>query len=165
VYRLKETLCSRPDDAQVAFSVLEGLHGRFAEAVRGTVSEVSWGQGNVPIHMVEACVWLDRGHSDQDAWVETAIAAAERLGKAFKGGAEFVNAVRLDWTNNQGAEEALKKVAQSDDANERRAEALLILARRAKKAGDAEKAGQFVAQMPETGAQHVGAVAARLLAQ
>ncbi len=166
VYELKDALCSgTADRINASFTALQHQHLRLIEAVRGTAFEVSWGQGNAPMHMVEACVWLDRQHPDQNAWVETAIAAAEKLGQAFKGCADLVQAVRLDWANDAGAEDALKRVAESNNVNEQKAAALLILVRRAQKEGDAEEARQFASQMPETGAQHVRAIAARLLVQ
>jgi thioredoxin-like negative regulator of GroEL len=133
--------------------------------VRGTAFEVSWGQGNAPAHMIQSCVWLDRTHPDWDKWVATALTAAERLGQAFKGGADFVRAVDMDRRGDENARKALEAVAESDDVNERKAAAMLLLARRALKAGNANRAEQLVAQMPEMGAQHVRTIAERLLAE
>lgn len=166
VYQLKSALCCKStNEAEETFSVLEERYAQLVEAVRSTAFEVSWGQGNAPMHMIEACVWLGRDHSDWDKWVATAIAAAEGLGQAFKQGAEFVRAFDLDRRGDAGAGEALTAIARNNVVNEQKAAAMLLLARHAQKIGDADKAKQLVAQMPETGAQHVRSVAEHLLAK
>lgn len=164
VYQLKSVLCCKStDEAEATFYVLEERYAQLVEAVRSTAFEVSWGQRNAPIHMIEACVWLGRDHPDWDKWVATAIAAAEGLGQAFKPGVEFVRAFDLGRRGDAGAEEALLAVAMSNIVNEQKATAMLLLARHAQKAGDVDKAKELVAQMPETGAQHVRSVAEHLL--
>ena len=102
-YQLKSALCCKStDETEATFSVLEERYAQLVEAVRGTELEVSWGQGNAPMHMVEVCALLGRGHPDWDKWVATALAAAERLGQAFKQGAEFVRAFDLDQRGDAG---------------------------------------------------------------
>lgn len=164
VYELKDALCSgQAERIGTSFTALQRQYPRLIDAVRGTAFEVSWGQGNAPIHLIEACVWLDRDHENLDTWVTTALAASEKLGKAWKDPADFVRAVQLHRSGDAEAENALTVVAASSGTNEVKATALLILARRAKQAGGTELAQMFVGQMPETGAQHVRAIARQLL--
>lgn len=166
VYELKDALCSgQAERVGISFTALQDQHPRLIEAVRNTAFEVSWGQGNAPIHLIEACVWLDEDTQDMDTWATTALAAAEKLGKAWKDSADFVRAVQLHRSSDAEAERALAAVAENSGTNELKAAALLLLARRAKQAGEMEKVRKFIEQMPETGAQHVRVVAARLLTQ
>ena len=179
VYLLKQAMVDGDQAAMgTAFTALEQRFNPLVEAVRGTPLEVSWGQGNVSIHMIEALVWLNRwNHPALDVWVAMALAASEKLGQAWQPGARFVRAAYLDSDDNQEAEAALTGVANdTEQTNELRATALLILARRSLAGGcqsgiqsgmmplPQKTAAELIAQMPETGAQHVRAIAARLLA-
>lgn len=166
VYELKDALCSgQAERVETSFTALQDQHHRLIEAVRGTVFEVSWGQGNAPVHLIEACVWMDEDMQDMDTWATTALAAAEKLGAAWKDGADFVRAVQLHRSGDAEAEGALTVVAVNSGTNELKATALLILARRARNEGDTERLRGFIEGMPVTGAQHVRAVATQLLTQ
>lgn len=151
-----------------AFSGLEQRFAQMVKATRGTDKQVQWGEGNGPMHMILACIWLDRPHPDWSKWMATALAAAEKLGQAWGPGLQLARAAYLDSDSNQEAEAALQAVADdSQQSNVNRATALLILARRALTRGDrpaVDAAKRLVAQMPKIGAQHVRAIAARLLA-
>jgi thioredoxin-like negative regulator of GroEL len=114
--------------------------------------------------MIQACVWLDQGSHEWENWVKTTLAASEKLGEAFKPGAEFVRAVDMARRGDPKADEVLNAIADSGDVNENRAGALLVLARRAMCAGKREEAEGIVSRMPEQGAQHVCAVARRIMA-
>lgn len=165
VYELKDALCSGlAERIGMSFTALQRQHPRLIEAVTGTPVEVSWGQGNAPIHLLEASVWLDRDTQEMDTWATTALAATEKLGKAWNDSADFVRAVQLHRSGEAEAEIALIAVATNSRTNEMKAAALLILARRAKNAGDTEASRKFTELMPETGTQHVRMVAAQLLA-
>ncbi|MBI4779474.1 hypothetical protein HY797_03420, partial [Candidatus Falkowbacteria bacterium] len=124
---------------------------------------VQWAEGNGPVHMLEACIWLYRGdYLGWDDLVATALSATEKLGKAWEPIARFIGAVDLAKRGDPFADEALTAVAKSSDVGERRATALLVLVRRAMVNDDLKKAREFVDGMPETGARHVRAIAERL---
>lgn len=161
VYHLKQALCEGKIGT-LYWSFLESRFKDLVEVTRGMAMEVQWGQDNGSRHMIEACVWLNTSYcaAGWDTWVTTALAAAEKLGQAFAPGARFVQAVDLDKRNDPEAESALTAVAGDDNqTDEIKATALLVLARR-----NRDKASWFVTLMPEeAGAQHVRAIAARLL--
>lgn len=150
----------------------------LVEAVRGTPLDVSWGQGNALVHMVEACVWLNQSHPKWDEWVAAVTSAAPKLGEGWKPAAEFVRAVDLHKHGDIKAHKALEATAAGNDANEHeiKATAFLILARRALAGGtyaelarttkaDRIAAAEFISRMPKTGARHIVAIAKRLLQQ
>lgn len=87
------------------------------------------------------------------------------MGSTFEAGAQFIRAVDADHSNNQEAEKLLESVASGKDVPRRRATALLSLARRALtlRNNDVDSARAFVERMPVEGAQHVRAIAKRLL--
>ncbi|MDO8436023.1 MAG: hypothetical protein Q7S82_01385 [bacterium] len=161
IYCLKDALRTGEPIAESIFPDIERGFAALVTTMRGFILEVQWAEANGPVYMIEACIWLNRIHPDWNDWVATALAAAEKLGTSWDLCAEFVRAVDMDRRGDPLAEEALNAVAESSDANERRAAALLILARRAMDKGRAEKAREIVARMPEQGAQHVIAVANR----
>jgi len=164
VYCLKSALVAgkSSDELEIIFSNLEEKFKQLTEALRGSELEVQWVEGNCPIHMIKACVWLDQSHPKWNNWVETAIAAAGKLGKAWEPAVEFVLAADMDKKNNLGAAKALEAVvANEQSSNEVKATALLILARRAWQAGGAggiNEAKTFVGRMPIEGAQHVRSI-------
>ena len=169
LYRLKSALVvgKTPDELGALFSDLEEKFAQLAEALRGSELEVQWAEGNGPIHMIQACVWLNlRNHPRWDDWVRIALAATEKLGKAWEPGAGFVRAANLDAQNDEEAGKALMAVAEngaaSNENNKIRATALLMLARRALRDGDVSEARKIIEKMPEQGAQHVRAIAERM---
>ncbi len=163
---LKEALrTDKPaDELKALFSEQETRFAELVEAVRDTPHEVQWTQGNCPMHMVEACVWLNRTHPRWDEWVATAVAAPVKLGAAWMPGADFVLAADMDHRDDPGAEDTLYTIARDNNVNERKATANLILARRALRAGARGAAQILVMLMPTEGTQHVRAIAERLLA-
>ncbi len=163
---LKEALRTNKsaDELETLFSKQEKRFAELVEAVRDTPHEVQWIQGNCPMHMIEACVWLNRTHPRWGEWVATAVAAPAKLGAAWMPGADFVLAADMDHCDHPGAEDALHAIARSNDINERRATANLILARRALRAGARGAVQIFAMLMPTEGAQYVRAVAEKLLA-
>ena len=165
LYLLKDSLRKGEPDArlQELFSGLEQAFSQLSQGLVGSTLQVQWAQGNGPTHMLEACVWLDQSHDSWENWLQTMLAASEKLGDAFRPFAEFVKALDMARHNDPKTDEALNVVANSDSTNEVKATALLIMARRAHKAGNAEAAQDLVAKMPDTGAQHVLAIAKRLV--
>lgn len=164
VYELKDALCfGTANRIWACFTELQRHYPRLITAVTGTAFEVSWGQGNTPLHLFEASVWLDQNTPDMDIWANTALVASDKLGKAFQDGADFVRAVQLHRNGDQRAEQALTVVATTSNVNELKASALLVLARRAKNVGDTAGSQWYIEAMPVTGAQHVRAVAEQLL--
>lgn len=168
VYRLKFALVAdKPsDELEVIFSDLEEKSGQLAEALRGSELEVQWVEGNCPIHMIEACIWLDRRQPEWNNWVETAIAAAGKLGKAWEPSVEFVLAANIDEQEQGGVKEiekALQAINAQGGSDEIKATVLLLLARRAFRAGNVDEAKKIIEQMPEQSVQHVRAIAERML--
>lgn len=167
IFNLKNLLrLGKPVDS--AFASIESHFESFVVELRGSPLEVLWAQVNGPVFMIEACVWLDRGkHPKWHQWVETSLKGMEQLGSSWDLCADFVRAVDMEkYDPSPGAaESALSRVAESNDANERRAAALLILARHAVAEGRAKDARKLIARMPEQGAQHVVAVAKRCIKQ
>jgi len=166
LYRLKSALVvgKTPDELEKLFSALEERFAQLAEALRDSELEVQWAEGNCPIHMIQACVWLNlRNHPRWDDWVRIALAATEKLGKAWEPGAEFVRAVDMEKSGySLGAKEALEAIAEGNYTAELKATVLLIMARRAMQAGERDQAKVLVEKMPEQGAQHVRAIAERM---
>ncbi|MDD5031948.1 MAG: hypothetical protein PHR36_02780 [Patescibacteria group bacterium] len=166
VYRLKYGLFvdRSSEELGTIFSSLEEKFARLAETLRGSELQVQWVQGNCPVHMILACIWLNRSHQSWDEWLNTALAAAEKLGKGWEPGAEFIRAANLNLQNGEGAEKVLRAAVENRAANnETRATALFLLARRALRGGDKEGARSLINQMPKQGAQHVQAIAERIL--
>jgi len=164
VCRLQDALrTDRPsDELETIFSDMEKKFAQLVEAMYGSALEVQWAEGNCPALMIEACVWLDRTHIKWNDWVTTAIAAAEKLGRAWEPIAEFVRAVDMDNHGDPQTDEALYAIAKGGDVNERRATAFLILARHAIQSGKANEAINIVEQIPVQGAQHVRTIAERM---
>ena len=166
--RLKQALLvgEPPDKLEALFSDLEERFAQLAKALKGSELEVQWIEGNCPMQMILACVWLDRSHSKWNDWVVTALAAAEKLGKAWEPGAEFVRAVDVDEQDPDyvgRVERALETINKLGGSNEAKATVLLLLARRAFQAGNVDEAKKIIEQMPEQGAQHVRAIAKRMV--
>jgi len=165
-YHLKAALVTGelPDELEKLFSALEERFAQLAEALRDSELEVQWAEGNCPIHMIQACVWLNlRNHPRWDDWVRIALAATEKLGKAWEPGAEFVRAVDMGKRDDPQAVEALEATAANNgNSNEVKATALLLLARHALRDRDVDAARNLIGQMPEQGAQHVRAIAERM---
>lgn len=62
MYSLKQTLADGGQAGEMdrAFVRLERRYGELTAAVRGTAFEAQWAEGNGPIYMIEACVWLEK---------------------------------------------------------------------------------------------------------
>jgi len=152
------------DELDALFSGLEERYRQLAEALRDSELYVQWVEGNCPMQMVMVCVWLDRTHSKWGEWVHMASLAPGKLGKAWETGVEFVrvaNLVARDVDDDSEVEKALRALAEHNAANsETRATALLMLARRSTSLSEARG---FVDEMPVEGAQHVRAIAERML--
>ncbi|MDO8663516.1 MAG: hypothetical protein Q7K28_01585 [Candidatus Wildermuthbacteria bacterium] len=146
---------------EVIFSKLEERFAQLVEAMRGSTLEVQWAEENGPFYMIEACVWLDRNHLQWDDWVHSVSQAGKKLGDSCLPLMEFVRAVNMSSRGFSEADDALRAINEGHE-NEMTT-ALLILARRAVQAGRMEEARKFVEQMPKLGAQHIRAIAARLL--
>ena len=157
-------LIGRPyDELEALFSELEERYQQLAEALRGTELYVQWVEGNCPMQMIMACVWLNRPHSRWREWVEMSLAAPGKLGKAWEIGAGFVRAADYSDHHDQDleAEITLITVAEnSAESPETRATALLMLVRRST---SLKEARGFVDKMPVEGAQHVRAIAKQML--
>lgn len=154
----------RMDEADMLFSAMKREYVQVDEATQGTALQVQWAEGNCPSHMIEACVWLDQVHPEWKNWVETTLAASDKLGGAFVLGADFVRAMDMAMRDDPKADEALKGIVNGDNANQTKATALLLLARRAMRAGKRDVAEDIVRRIPEQGAQHVCAIVRRMLA-
>ena len=164
--RLKQALrVGKPaGELEALFSDLEERFAQLAEALKGSELEVQYVEGNCPVQMITACIWLNRRHPEWDDWVATALAAAEKLGGAWEPGAEFVRAAYMERCDDPQATKALEAIAaNNDNPNEIRATALLLLARRAFRAGNVDEAKKIIEQMPEQGAQHVRAIAEHMV--
>jgi len=165
-YRLKAALVAgKPaSELEALFIDLEGeKSSQLAYALHCSELEVQWVEGNGPMQMIMACAWLNQSHSRWDEWIETALAAAEKLGKAWQPGAEFVRAVDMEKRDDPQAVEALEATAANNgNSNEVKATALLLLARHALRDRDVDAARNLIGQMPEQGAQHVRAIAERM---
>lgn len=148
---------------QTQFGAMERRLFEMSKTLSGSVLQVQWAEGNGPATMLEACVWLDYDHLNWENWLESTLSASLKLGEACRPGAEFSKALELARRDDLGADQALWAVAKSHDINERRATALLVIARRLLKAGKKDEARAAVAMVPEQGAQHVRAIAQRLL--
>lgn len=169
VYHLKEVLCDgHPNPIGAHFAVLETRFKLLVEATRGSANEVLWGQWNGPVHMILACLWLGRDHPDWDTWAETALAAAEKLGKANQPLAQLVRALKALKAKEVSAVESLgvivDEIGQTTDAklNEVKAMALLALMQRDLATGDRAEAALLQWQIPES-VKYIRAIAARLL--
>jgi len=171
LYRLKQALLeNQPDEElEALFSDLEEKFGQMEEALRGSALYVQWAQGNGPMHMIMAHVWLGKGYSPfWGDWVTTAIKAADKLGEAWKAGAELVEAANnFDYDGITKTEKSLTIIAENEKfGDEVRATAFLLLTRLAAFWKDVDRAQHLVESMPKTGAaSHVKAVAERLLKQ
>jgi len=162
-YVLKRLLCEDPDESARHFERLKSAFDQLLRDTNGSSFQVSWGEGNAPVHMIEACTWLDKMDPDWARWVETARRAAAKLGAAFSHGAEFVRAADLYYQNEVEAIPALQVVAEQSATPAWRATALLLLARRALLDGNKTEASNLVKRMPLTGAFHVVTIARRLI--
>lgn len=164
VSNLKDAL--RTDKPTIMlFREMEKRFAKLVEGVRGSSLESQWAEGNGPTWMIETCIWLNQTHSDWDEWVKTTLAAVDKLGKAWQPIAEFVRAVNMASYDFPEADDTLHIISRGTDANERKATALLVLVRRALRAGKVDEAKEIVKQMPEQEAQHVRAIAERLLSK
>jgi hypothetical protein len=150
--------------ATVNIDLLERGLARLIEAVRGTDLQVLWAEGNGPAHLIEAHVLLGLplplSHSLS---VESVQGAAQKLGKSWEPIANFVTAIDDANREKPQAHEELEAIASSQDVPERRAMALLVLARNAMNRNEVEEARRIVARMPIEGTQHIIAIANRLL--
>ncbi|MBU2539883.1 hypothetical protein KJ786_01875 [Patescibacteria group bacterium] len=163
-YRLKYALQKNKATGKI-FTEMQKSFKQLVKVLHGSPFQVQWAEGNGPVHMIEACIWLDKLHPQWRTWVGTAFAASKKLGEAFKPDANFVRAVfDMDLCGNQNTGEALKAIAEGDSGNEVKATVLLILIRRAVDAGRLKEARSIMEKMPKQGTQHVCAIAKRLLA-
>jgi len=163
-YSLKHALRNNlMDEAQVLFENLKGAFNDVIEATRDTAFQVQWAEGNCPVHMIEASIWLSKINPIfWERWVGLAVKAGSSLGGGFEANVELIKAVHMDFCHNPGAEGLLEEVASGVGPNEIRATALLVLAYHAM--GDGKNIGEIIGRMPEQGAQHVCAIARRMLA-
>lgn len=154
------------DELEALFFELEVKYQELAKALHGSELYAQWVEGNCPIQMIMACVWLDCSHSEWDKWVEMAMVAPDKLGEAWRTGAEFVRAADFSARHihpDSEAEMILMTVAEnSAESPETKATALLMLARRSTSLREARG---FVDEMPVKGAQHVRAIAERMLSK
>ena len=164
LYQLKEALRTGTENAPMRFYAIDNAFTRVTEALRSSPLFVQWAEANCPMHMIQASAWLDldspRGFSE---WVGLCLSAAEKLGKAFKPGADLILALNMHYRGARGAFKSLTAIVDGDYDNEIKATALLVLARRAMLAGKDPES--FVKRIPEQGAQHVCAIARRMLAE
>lgn len=164
VYQLKDALCQpSTDEAEAVFSIMEEMYAKLVKAVRGTPLEVSWGQGNAPCHMFQACTWLGQDHPDLEKWVASVVSAAGSLKGVWEDIAKHYLAMNSFRKGDGLAKTELEKVAAESSDVIRRAEALLALVRSAIFDGEKEVAKKLVKRMPKKGASHIRAVAERLL--
>jgi len=168
VERLKDAIDKGDKELQSSwFAAMEQTYARLMDVTRDTAMEVTWGQVNGPCSMLKACVCLRKNqHPDWYKWVNSALVAVEKLGQGWQPIAQWIRAFDLNIRDGRQAEELLKSVADDcRQANEVRAEALLALAWGASARDDISEARKFIEQMQmfKLGAQHVLAVAARLL--
>jgi hypothetical protein len=168
-YLLKDALCKdEAARASVQFSAMGSAFATAVDALRGTPLQVQWAEGNCPIHMIEACIWIGQTHKDWDNWVRTALAACDKL--KWDSAALFMRAANLASHGDIPAEwhlinDYLARVIDSDVGLEIKATALLLAARIAKGRGDMDVAAKNVGRIPKNGAQHVLAVAQRLISK
>ena len=166
LYRLKDALY-KGRETETIFSKLEERFTQLIYAAHGSLLEVQITEHNGPAHMIQACVWLNRTHPNWNEWITTVIAAENKLGKQWKSSIGFVRAVDMDSRGDSGANNALRAIIESNDkgndVNERKAAALLILARHAIQDGKIKEATKIINQIPEQGAQHVRAIAEHML--
>jgi len=162
---LKHALKGGGSDAefQSQFSALEQAFGRMSQDLAGSALQVQWAEGNGPASMIEACVWLNKYPDSWSTWLKKTLTASGQLGEAFTPSAQLVRALDLVYLGDVRADEALGGIANSDDIPERRATALLVLARLALSAGKREEAENIVQSMPRQGAQHICVIARRML--
>lgn len=164
VYQLKDALCQpSTDEAKAVFSIMEERYTRLVEAVCGTPLEVSWGQGNAPCHMFQACIWLGEDHPDMEKWVASVVSAAGSLKGVWEDIAKHYLAMNSFRKGDGLAKTEIEKVAAESGDVTRKAEALLVLARSAIADGDKKLARELVRKMPKQGASHIRAIAERLL--
>lgn len=167
LFELKDALrLGKTERIGAFYTYLEKWFDELVSTLVGTALETLWAQVNGPVFMIEACVWLDHWtHPKWHQWVETSLKGMEQLGSSWNLCADFVRAVDMDQKGDPEAVRALNSVADSNDANERRAAALLILVRHAIGEGQIEQAKKLISLMPEQGAQHVVAIAKRCIKQ
>ncbi|KKQ21674.1 MAG: hypothetical protein US35_C0019G0026 [Parcubacteria group bacterium GW2011_GWA2_37_10] len=162
--RFKHALCQdKMDDADVWFQCMEGSFAQVVEATRNSPFQVSWAEDNCPACMLAACIWVDQAPKEWRAWVATLVATA-KLAKVYEYDGRFAQAVEMAFMGNPEADAALIAISGDSVNPELQATVLLLLARRAMRAGKRDAATEFVNRMPKEGAQHVCAVAQRLLA-
>lgn len=157
-------LKGEPNELQERFSALEQKLNQMSEALSGSVFQVQWAEGNGPAQMLEACVWLGQFHPYWDNWLQSTLSASEKLGEACRPGAEFSKALDTARRKEPNAYNLLHDAATKSDIPERKATAFLVMAHLLLLEGRRQEAETLVASMPETGAQHVRAIAQRMLA-
>jgi hypothetical protein len=160
VFNLKQGLFDGDDRQDVLFDTLAERFKSLSEKLRGSPMETLWAEGNGPVFMLQACVWLDNNFPGETQWFKTIISVVDELGDSWKLIGDFVRAV---YTRDV---RLLQTHAETNDDSERRATCLLILARQAILARDSKRAKGFVGRMPrEPSVKHVVAIANRLLEQ
>jgi len=153
--RLKQALliAEPPDRLEKLFFVLEEKFARLTKALCGSELQVQW-ECNCSVQMISMCILLNRQHDKQNEWAETALSTAGKLG--WNSTTEFVLTVL-------GAEEALVAFAEKGGGNNEKAIVLLLLVRKALADLRREEARDLINLMPMQGAQHVRAIASRLI--
>ncbi|MDD5145678.1 MAG: hypothetical protein PHF44_02455 [Candidatus Pacebacteria bacterium] len=169
-----ETLCQLRNallkgiETKEIFSELEKRFLILVDATKGSSVEVQWGQINGPIHMIETTIWLNQmSNPDLKNWVAMVIAAADRMtgSSEIATSAEFVRAIDIYSKGDPNAFEVLRAVGEGKDANEVKVTALLVLIRHAIRAQKIDEAKDILKQMPKQEAQHVRAIAERMLSK
>jgi hypothetical protein len=163
--QLKAALCAGATAGKlhVLFLAQEQSFAKLAEDLRGSALEIQWVQGTCPVHMIQACIWLDyHNHPRWKEWVSMAVATADKLGNAWEPIAKFVLAADMDHRGDTQADEALHAIARNNKEHEIKATAILILTRRAVRKGQPSNT-QTLPPMPVEGAQHILACAQRML--
>lgn len=165
VYRLKQALVKGvAADLESLFSFLEERFDQLVSATRGTAFEVQWGQGNGPCHMFQVSyIWLGKDHPDLDKWAASVVSVAVSLKGVWADIAKHYLAMNWFRKGDGSAKVELEKVVTESGDVTRKAEALLVLARRAIADGDKKLAKELVRKMPKKGASHIRAIAQRLL--
>jgi hypothetical protein len=156
-YGLKDALLKNDSVRELLLEDLGMTFDELRVQLRNSPLYVQWAKCNCPLHMMQACVWL--GCDCNAKWITSVTAAAERLGAAFKPAADFARALKACEEGDPEANNALRIAIQSGGGNEMKATAILALMRRVPR----EQRQELFSKMPEQGAQHVMAIAKRLL--
>jgi hypothetical protein len=142
---------------------LERAFINMSEGLSGSPDHTKWVGGNGATFMLMAYTLLG-AYSSTWNWLQTAVAfVARELGGPYILGAGFARALDKNRTNDPGTEESMWSVVDSDIGNEIKATAILVLMRRLVSQGKIQEAEAMMASMPVEDAQHIIAIAKRLI--